>query len=282
LYEGAHYFHCDCYRPQFSCMMRNVAPYFCAVCRSVVEATLAAYLPVANQAPIAQCQSVTVSASGACDAMVLPEDIDNGSFDPDGTGLQRFLNPVGPYAIGATPVEFIVTDGELMDTCETTITVEDVTPPVVTCPGNIAVTLGLGIIDSVITFSPLTSDECAGATVSATPASGSVFSEGSVQVECVATDASGNKDTCYFEVAVSLTCACPYACDFDEDGFHTALDLSSEIDVLFADGADPADPGCPVSRGDFDCDGFTTALDLSGLIDQLYASGSSPCDPCAH
>jgi hypothetical protein len=31
LYEGAHYYHCDAYRPVFDCMMRNFAP-FCPVC----------------------------------------------------------------------------------------------------------------------------------------------------------------------------------------------------------------------------------------------------------
>jgi YD repeat-containing protein len=31
LYEGAHYYHCDCFRPAFNCMMRNFEP-FCPVC----------------------------------------------------------------------------------------------------------------------------------------------------------------------------------------------------------------------------------------------------------
>ncbi len=44
LYEGAHYYHCDCYRPQFHCMMRNLAS-FCAVCRERIVETLAPFLP---------------------------------------------------------------------------------------------------------------------------------------------------------------------------------------------------------------------------------------------
>lgn len=44
IYEGAHYYHCDCYRPQFHCMMRDLAP-FCAVCREVIVATMTPYLP---------------------------------------------------------------------------------------------------------------------------------------------------------------------------------------------------------------------------------------------
>ena len=91
---------------------------------------------------------------------------------------------------------------------------------------------------------------------------------------------SGNKDTCYFSVTVALTCGCPYQCDFDEDGFNTALDLASEIDILFAGWPDLVQPGCPAPQGDFDCDAFTTSLDLSKLIDYLFAGGTGPCDPC--
>lgn len=76
-------------------------------------------------------------------------------------------------------------------------------------------------------------------------------------------------------------CRCPYQSDFDEDGFRTAIDLGTIIDILFAGHSNDQDPSCPSPRADFDCDGFSTALDLSGLIDHLFAGGASPCDPCA-
>ena len=76
------------------------------------------------------------------------------------------------------------------------------------------------------------------------------------------------------------TCDCPFQDDYDEDGFITALDLSSIIDVLFAGRPDVRDPACPTWRGDDDCDGFSTALDLSIKIDHLFAGGPPPCDPC--
>lgn len=279
-FEGAHYYHCDCYRPQFNCMMRNLAPYFCAVCRRVVENDLGAYLPAPNQAPVAQCQNVTVAASGGCGGTALAEDVDNGSYDPEGSGLQRSLSPAGPYPVGANQIYLIVSDGELADSCEATVTVEDTTPPSVSCPGDIAVTLGPRRIDTTITYIATAWDECGGAGMSVNPVPGSVFGAGTTQVECIGTDTAGNKDTCYFNVTVTLTCLCPYQCDFDADGFYTAIDLSSEIDALFAGGVDPIDPGCPSPRGDFDCDNFTTALDLSNLIDLLFAGGAAPCNPC--
>ena len=45
LYEGADYYHCDCFRPQFFCMMRDLTDYFCAVCQVAAEATFAPYMP---------------------------------------------------------------------------------------------------------------------------------------------------------------------------------------------------------------------------------------------
>jgi hypothetical protein len=44
-YEGAHYYHCDCYRPQFNCRMRMLGVPFCAVCRRVIVSELTPHLP---------------------------------------------------------------------------------------------------------------------------------------------------------------------------------------------------------------------------------------------
>jgi hypothetical protein len=280
LYEGAHYYHCDAYRPQFHCMMRNLASYFCAVCRAEVENTLAAYLPEVNYPPVAACQPATVLADGNCEGSVLPDHVDDGSFDPNGDPLTLSLEPAGPYPLGETVAEFIASDGEAADTCEVMITVLDETPPVANCTGDIEVHTGPGVFDTVITYEPTATDACPGATIACEPSSGSVFGPGTTDVRCIATDQSGNADTCMFTVTVVLSCVCPYQCDFDADGFVTSLDLSAEIDILFAGDVPWGDPGCPTTRADFDGDGFETALDLAGLIDHLFASGSLSCDPC--
>lgn len=82
-------------------------------------------------------------------------------------------------------------------------------------------------------------------------------------------------------VGTATSCFCPYQCDYDADGFLTALDLGHMIDVLFAGKSDIQDLTCPTSRMDFDNDGFATALDLGKLIDHLFAGASSPLDPCS-
>ncbi|KWE76658.1 hypothetical protein WL77_32375 [Burkholderia ubonensis] len=45
LYEGAHYYHCGAYRPQYSCRMRALNNPFCAVCQRVIRNTLAPFQP---------------------------------------------------------------------------------------------------------------------------------------------------------------------------------------------------------------------------------------------
>ncbi len=42
-FEGARYFHCGVYRPQYECMMRDTADIFCAVCIDEIRDTMAAY-----------------------------------------------------------------------------------------------------------------------------------------------------------------------------------------------------------------------------------------------
>ena len=48
-YEGARYMHCGCYRPSFTCKMRELGQPFCGACQKVIRDALAPYLPVAYQ-----------------------------------------------------------------------------------------------------------------------------------------------------------------------------------------------------------------------------------------
>jgi hypothetical protein len=43
-FEGAYYYHCGAYRPEFNCMMRNLSN-FCAVCQLRIKQVLRPYLP---------------------------------------------------------------------------------------------------------------------------------------------------------------------------------------------------------------------------------------------
>ena len=99
-------------------------------------------------------------------------------------------------------------------------------------------------------------------------------------IKYLANDGADPSNIGTLRISVVAGCACPFQCDFDGDGFLTALDLGLLIDILFAGAPDITDGSCPHPRGDFDCDSFTTTLDLSGLIDYLFAGGGAPCNPC--
>jgi hypothetical protein len=45
-FEGAHYYHCGAYRPEYNCLMRALDQPFCAACRRVIDNTLQPFLPV--------------------------------------------------------------------------------------------------------------------------------------------------------------------------------------------------------------------------------------------
>jgi hypothetical protein len=47
-FEGADYYHCGSYRPQFNCRMRALGNPFCAVCQQVIMNTLSPFLPASS------------------------------------------------------------------------------------------------------------------------------------------------------------------------------------------------------------------------------------------
>ncbi|MEK7676755.1 MAG: choice-of-anchor D domain-containing protein, partial [Verrucomicrobiota bacterium] len=109
--------------------------------------------------------------------------------------------PIGTPVVMATATDIF---GETA-TCNFTVTVNDTEKPVVTCPGNITVDAAPGQCSATVTFAATVTDNCPGATVVCSPASGSVFQKGTTTVTCTGTDASGNVSTCSFTVTVNDT-----------------------------------------------------------------------------
>ena len=89
-----------------------------------------------NEPPVAICQDVNISADANCQAEVTPEQVDNGSYDPDGDELTFSLSPAGPYPIGETEVTLTVDDGQESNACTATITVTDESEPVLVTVSN--------------------------------------------------------------------------------------------------------------------------------------------------
>ena len=110
------------------------------------------------------------------------------------------------FPVGTTTVTCIATDvSDNADTCTFDITVNDTEAPVATCPADITVGNDPGQCSAVVTFSGSVTDNCAGASISCSPASGSVFPVGTTTATCIATDESGNADTCSFNITVNDT-----------------------------------------------------------------------------
>jgi hypothetical protein len=71
-----------------------------------------------GRSPVAVCKDVA-----SCRATVGAGRFDDGSYDPDGDPISVTAEPPGPYPLGVTVVDVIVSDGSLSDTCQATVTV---------------------------------------------------------------------------------------------------------------------------------------------------------------
>ena len=157
-----------------------------------------------REPPVLTCPAnfVTNSAPGRCDAIV--------SFAPIASdncaGITVVCTPPSgsAFAVGATVVSCVATDASgNTNRCSFAVTVQDPEKPVIACPANILTVTEPGRCDAQVTFSANASDNCAVASVTCTPASGTRFSKGTTAVVCTARDSSGNEEGCSFNVTVN-------------------------------------------------------------------------------
>jgi len=118
------------------------------------------------------------------------------------------LSSGSTFPVGVTTNTFEVSNGTQMDTCSFTVTVNDTEIPTISCPSNVT-----SCVPVVNNIAPVAADNCSGETVAytltgatigsgANDASGSTFNQGITTVKYIITDASGNKDSCSFNVEV--------------------------------------------------------------------------------
>jgi autotransporter-associated beta strand protein len=111
---------------------------------------------------------------------------------------------VSPYGfpVGTNTIVVTATNGVPPDaTCSFTVIVRDNEAPTVTCPSNVTVTAA-GACPVTVNYEATAADNCSVASLSVNPPSGSTFPVGDTSVKLVATDASGNTNTCSFLVTV--------------------------------------------------------------------------------
>jgi len=199
-----------------------------------------------NTAPTALCQDVTVSTGAGC---VAEASIDAGSFDPDGGAVTLIQDPPGPYPMGQTLVELTVIDALCAtDVCSAVVTVVDDVPPVVSCPADTVVVVEPGQTGAVVEFAFSASDECSSVNTISIPPSGTFFQPGVTPVQCIASDAVGNADTCTFYVAVGASGYCnDRPIDVNCDGQLDVFDMMDVINVLFGGAPEPG-PCCNIEN----------------------------------
>ncbi|NMO22763.1 HYR domain-containing protein [Pyxidicoccus fallax] len=146
-----------------------------------------------NVPPVAVCRNVTVNAAAAtCSA---PASVNDGSHDPDNQPgpLSITQSPAGPFSAGTHAVTLTVSDGQASDSCTATVTVVDVTAPVITCPAERIVD-ATGPEGAFVTPGAATVSDACGAEVSG-PSAG-IYPLGTTAVTYTATDAAGNSASC--------------------------------------------------------------------------------------
>jgi hypothetical protein len=172
------------------------------------------------------CNNVTANAaSNACTAVVTytqPTATDNC----DGARTVTCSPASGStFSKGVTTVSCSASDtSSNTGNCTFTVTVNDTTPPVITCPSPVVHGTDPGVCNAKVTYPNATAtDNCTGVgTPTCTPASGTTFQKGVTTVTCNVTDASNNPASCTFTVTVNdtenPTVTCPNNMNFTTPG----------------------------------------------------------------
>ena len=118
--------------------------------------------------------------------------------------------------VGSYPITVTVKDADNNGTTWVLgFTLNDTTPPTITCPANITAPAAAGQCGATVTYAaPAVSDNCPGVGVPlCAPPSGSAFPKGTTTLSCTVKDAVNNQSACGFTVTVvdsqAPTIVCP-------------------------------------------------------------------------
>jgi hypothetical protein len=232
-----------------------------------------------SEAPVIYCpQDLTVSTeANECGAYV---DFDISVMDNCSIANVNYSPISGTFfPLGSSIVSVAAQDSAgNVDSCSFLLIVEDIVPPVVSCPDNIVVWNDSGSYGAIVDFNASASDNCALDSIIIEPSSGSQFPLGETSVKVVAVDSSENSDSCGFLVTVVLQ-------DADSDSLPDWDDncpLTYNPDQLDTDSNGVGDACCCQLRGNVDnivgAGGGIDVADLTYLVAFLFTGGPAP--PC--
>ncbi len=210
-------------------------------------------------APTASCQNITLYLDGTGNVTIVPGDVDNGSTDNCGTPSLSLSQTAFTCAnIGANNVTLTATDGSSNTAqCVATVTVLDTIAPTITCPGpqTAAVNASCGYTLADYTGMALNGDACTPSpAITQSPAIGS-SQTGTTTVTLYATDASGNVDSCSFDVTPNdVTLPTPVC-----QNLTVYLDGTGNVTITAADVDNGSSDNCSVDSMALSMTSFTCA-----------------------
>lgn len=188
------------------------------------NSTTCSYTVTVNDgvAPVITCpDDITLSAAdGTCEATVnYPTPVATDACTGTTLNLVAGLPSGDVFPVGTTTVTYEAVD-EAGNTaqCTFTVTVTDDENPLINCPADISKTINNGDCSTEVFYAmPTASDNCGINSVTQINGlpSGSNFPLGENVVVFVATDNSGNNDTCSFKIIVSESVAPQLECPAD-------------------------------------------------------------------
>jgi hypothetical protein len=214
-----------------------------------------------NVAPVITCPAnpCVAAAQGQCGA---PVNFNATATDNcSGVTVTYSIAPGSVFPVGTTAVTATATDGcGNTSTCTFNVIVTDNQNPVITCPANITVNAPAGQCSTAVNYNVTATDNCS-ATVSVSPASGTVFGFGTTTVNATATDPAGNTATCSFTVTVIGSGAATFT------GIPANVTLACGAAIPAAPaivpcGGNGGGNGCPTNPASYS--GFTFLGDYNG------------------
>jgi hypothetical protein len=160
--------------------------------------------------PAFTCMDITVNLNASGTVTVSAVDVIVGGLagitedcsDPEDLTFQMSQSTFTCTDLGENEIMLVVTDAcGNSAACLATVTVRDITAPVITCPGPVTVNLNPGECRAFISQRASTTDNCS-AVITYSPDITKAFEIGTTLITATATDAAGNSASCTFTVTV--------------------------------------------------------------------------------